>query len=105
MVSALGTFAKLPGLFTWNCLAGDCCERFRDAIIGPFPGDVGYVAMYSRSDGVVDWHSCLDEAAQLVEVGSSHCGMSVNAQVYRELGFALASFAEPSAETGWAQAA
>lgn len=104
VVSALGTLGKLPGLFTLRCLRGDCCHDFRDAIIGPFPSDVGYVAMYSRSDGVVDWHSCLDEAAQLVEVGSSHCGMSVNAQVYRELGFALAAFGTPDA-AGWAQAA
>jgi pimeloyl-ACP methyl ester carboxylesterase len=104
VVSALGTFAKVPGLLSWRCLRGDCCESFREAIIGAFPSDVGYVAMYSRSDGVVDWHSCLDEAAQLVEVGSSHCGMSVSAQVYRELGFALAAFGKADAP-GWAQAA
>ena len=62
--------------------------------------------MYSRSDGVVDWHSCLDESAQLVEVGASHCGMSVSAQVYRELGFALAAFGAPAdGADGWAQAA
>ena len=61
--------------------------------------------MYSRSDGVVDWHSCLDESAQLVEVGASHCGMSVNAQVYRELGFALAAFGAAADGAGWAQAA
>ena len=103
VVSALGTFAKVPGLFTWNCLRGLCCERFRDSITGAFPEDVGYVAMYSRSDGVVDWRSCLDAAAQLVEVESSHCGMSVSAQVYREVGFALASFAAD--DTVWAQAA
>jgi triacylglycerol lipase len=103
VVSALGTFAKLPGLFRWTCLRGDCCKSFRDAVVGPFPDGVGYVAMYSRSDGVVDWHSCLDEAAQLVEVNSSHCGMSVSAQVYRELGFALAAFAPGDAV--WAQAA
>ena len=105
VVSALGTFAKVPGCFSWRCLRGDCCEDFRGAITGPFPGDVGYVAMYSRSDGVVDWHSCLDEAAQLVEVESSHCGMSVSAQVYRELGFALAAFCETDDAAGWAQAA
>jgi len=105
VVSALGTFAKLPGLFSWSCLRGDCCETFRDAITGPFPEDIGYVAMYSRSDGVVDWRSCLDEAAQLVEVESSHCGMSVSAQVYREVGFALAAFGAACDAVGWAQAA
>jgi len=104
VVSALGS-ARIPGLFKWSCLRGDCCEDFRAALTGAFPGDVGYVAMYSRSDGVVDWHSCLDESAQLVEVGASHCGMSVNAQVYRELGFALAAFGAAADGAGWAQAA
>jgi pimeloyl-ACP methyl ester carboxylesterase len=102
LVSALGT-AKVPGLFSLRCLRGDCCHGFRGAITGEFPSEIGYVAMYSRTDGVVDWHSCLDEAAQLVEVESSHCGMSVCAQVYREVGFALASFAADDAV--WAQAA
>jgi len=104
-VSALGTLARLPGLFSWTCLRGGCCEEFREALLDRFPHEIGYVAMYSRSDGVVDWHSCLDEAAQLVEVESSHCGMAVSAQVYREVGFALAAFGSGSDAAGWAQAA
>ena len=104
IVSALGS-GGVPGMFSWRCLKGDCCERFRGAITGAFPADIPYVAMYSRSDGIVDWHACLDRAAQLVEVHTSHCGMGVSAEVYRELGFALASFAEPGADDGWAQAA
>src|SRR5215210_2379857 len=94
LVSALGS----------ACVRGDCCEGFRGAISGEFPGHIPYVGMYSRSDGVVDWHSCLDPAAQLVEVSASHCGMSVSAQVYREVGFALGSFAA-SSDAGWAEAA
>ncbi len=102
LVSALGS-ARVPGFFSVRCLRGDCCHEFRGSITGPFPERVGYVAMYSRSDGVVDWHSCLDEAAQLVEVGASHCGMSVSARVYREVGFALGAFG--AADSDWAQAA
>jgi hypothetical protein len=41
--------------------------------------------VYSRRDGVIDWHACLDPAADAVEVESSHCGMAVNAAVYRAL--------------------
>jgi pimeloyl-ACP methyl ester carboxylesterase len=104
LVSALGS-ARLPGLFTWRCLKGECCEHFRDAITAPFPHHIPYVAMYSRSDGIVDWRSCLDPAAELVEVRSSHCGMAVSTQVYEELAFALGASAEPSADGGWAQAA
>jgi pimeloyl-ACP methyl ester carboxylesterase len=103
LVSALGS-AHFPGMFRWSCLRGDCCEKFREAISGEFPEGVPYVAMYSKTDGVVDWHACLDPAAELVEVGGSHCGMSVSAPVYRELAFALGTFAAP--ESGaWAQAA
>src|SRR5215216_5661383 len=41
VVSALGT-ARVPGLFSWRCLRGDCCEDFREAITAPFPGDIPY---------------------------------------------------------------
>ena len=103
LVSALGS-ARVPGLLTWRCLRGDCCEHFRGAITGAFPADIPYIAMYSRTDGIVDWRSCLDTAAELVEVRASHCGMAANAAVYEELGFALGAFAEP-ASSAWAEAA
>jgi triacylglycerol lipase len=92
LVSALGT-ARVPGLFSWNCLRGKCCERFRSALAGPFPDDVGYVAVYSKSDGIVNWKSCLDpQADELVEVRASHCGMSVNAQAFLAVANALGRF-------------
>ena len=93
VVSALGTFAKVPGLFSWRCLRGDCCERFRGAISGEFPAEVPYVAVYSRSDGIVDWRACLDPAADLVDVGTSHCGMALSSGAYEQVARALASFA------------
>jgi triacylglycerol lipase len=92
VVGALGT-ARVPGMFSVHCLRGTCCERFRAALAGPFPEDVGYVAIYSRSDGVVDWRSCADPAADdLVEVAGSHCGMGVNAQAFLAVAGAFARF-------------
>jgi pimeloyl-ACP methyl ester carboxylesterase len=92
LVSALGT-ARLPGMFRVSCLRGACCEDFRSAMAGAFPREVGYVAVYSRSDGVVDWRSCLDpEADDQVEVRASHCGMGVNAQAFLAVANALARF-------------
>ena len=92
MVSALGT-ARVPGMFSWSCLRGKCCARFRTALAGPFPDDVGYVAIYSKSDGIVNWRSCLDpEADELVEVHASHCGMGVNAQAFLAVANALSRF-------------
>ena len=102
-VAALGA-GRMPGMLSWRCLRGDCCEPFREALTRPFPPEVGYISLYSRSDGVVDWHSCLDPAADCVEVHSSHCGMSVNAEVYRAVAHALHRFSAAGAG-GLAQAA
>jgi hypothetical protein len=57
-----------------------------------FPSSVGYMSIYSRSDGIVDWHSCLDPAADHVEIQASHCGMAVSRQAYRATAEALERF-------------
>ena len=104
MVATLGGSRALPGLLSWRCLRGACCERFRAALAGPFPAEVGYVSLYSRSDGIVDWRSCLDpDADTLLEVHGSHCGMSLNAEVYHAIARALGSFAARG--DAWPQAA
>jgi hypothetical protein len=60
---------------------------------------VGFVSVYSRSDGIVDWRACLDPAAQHVEVAASHIGMAVNPDVYRVLAEALDA-GRPAQRTG-----
>jgi triacylglycerol lipase len=53
------------------------------------------VSVYSKSDGIVDWRSCLDpDATELVEIGASHCGMAVSRSAWRALAGALESFRE-----------
>jgi len=101
-VGALGT-GKFPGMFRVSCLRGPCCERFRADLVGEFPPEVGYTALYSKTDGVVDWRACLDPAAEQIEVRASHLGMGMNPQVYAEVGNALARFADEGHM--WAQAA
>jgi pimeloyl-ACP methyl ester carboxylesterase len=59
----------------------------------PFPKDVPFTSIYSRTDGVVDWLSCLDPAAEPVEVQSSHVGMAVHPAVFRVVGERLATMA------------
>jgi triacylglycerol lipase len=103
VVAMLGTSGR-AGLLSWRCLRGDCCARFREALAGPLPPEVGYVSLYSRSDGIVDWRSCLDPAAErCIEVDSSHCGMSVSPDVYRAIAGALHGFA--ARDDAWPQAA
>jgi hypothetical protein len=93
-VTAVGVFGTLgvPGLFGKGCGDGACCAEARAQSTAPFPRGVGFVSVYSRSDGIVDWRACLDPGAKHVEVRASHIGMSVNAEVYRAIAVAL----EPS---------
>jgi triacylglycerol lipase len=97
LVGALGT-GRVPGLFSMSCLRGACCEPFRTDLLQPFPPDVRYVAVYSRTDGIVDWRACLDGAAdELVEIHASHCGMAVSPGAYEQVARALAGFDVPLA--------
>jgi hypothetical protein len=72
-----------------SCKDGDCCEEFRTELAAPLPAHVRATAIYSYSDAIVDWQACVDPHAQPVAVDSSHCGMSVNVNVYRVLDRAL----------------
>jgi triacylglycerol lipase len=96
LVAALGTL-RVPGLFSHACGDGECCAASRDLAARDFPEGVGFVSVYSRSDGIVDWRSCLHPAASNVHVGASHCGMAVNADVYRVIARSLAGFAAAEA--------
>ena len=92
VLAALGS-GRVPGLISWSCLRGECCAHFREALDGPLPPGVGYVAVYSRSDGIVDWRACSDPHADAcVEVRASHCGMGMNAGAYRAIARALERF-------------
>jgi triacylglycerol lipase len=94
MVAVLGS-GHVPGCLSINCLRGHCCEPFRTALEGRFPAGVTWTAVYSRSDGIVDWRACVDpQASECVEVRASHIGMALNGSVYREVARALA---EPGA--------
>lgn len=95
-LGALGTVG-VPGLMKHSCIRGDCCTEFWEHHRGPFPKDVGFVSVYSRSDGIVKWRSCLDPSAEHVEVSASHCGMAVHGETYRAVGDALGSFGRKKA--------
>lgn len=88
-VALLGSL-RVPRLLSYSCRWGGCCAAAREQATAPFPDGVGFVAVHSRSDGVVDWRTCLDPAARQVEVRSSHLGMAVNGRVFRVVAEALA---------------
>ena len=101
-VSFVGRLGSLgtPGLFRRECLTGDCCTEIRDAAERPLPERVGFVSIYSRSDGVVDWHSCLDPRARPVEISSSHVGMAVSAAAYARGGRGAGQLRPPAQARG-----
>lgn len=96
-VSRLGSLGA-PGLFKRSCLEGDCCSTFWEELGAPLASDTGFVSIYSRSDGIVDWRACLDPAAdELIEISSSHIGMAVSPAAWRAVAKALERFRKAEA--------
>jgi pimeloyl-ACP methyl ester carboxylesterase len=76
-----------------GCLTPECACGFARDFAAPLRADrVRFTSVYSKSDGVVRWRSCLDPAAKHVEVHASHCGMAVNPGAYRAMATALDRF-------------
>jgi triacylglycerol lipase len=90
-VSRLGSLGA-PRLFRRSCVDGDCCTTFWDDLAARLPRGVGFVSVYSRTDGIVDWRACLAPGAEHVEVGSSHIGMAINPSAWRAVAAALERF-------------
>jgi pimeloyl-ACP methyl ester carboxylesterase len=83
-VGMLGTIG-VPGMFSLSCLRGDCCARTVEAVTASFPEHIRFISVYSRSDEVVRWKSCLDLAAIQMEVETSHVGMGMSRDVWSAL--------------------
>jgi len=77
---------KEKGCLTESCACGIKIEER----IAPVPTTV----VYSRTDGIAHWESCVDPTGsphvENLEVMSSHCGMAVNPDVYRIIADKLA---------------
>ena len=80
-----------------DCYTGYCECPFVAAVRSTFPEDVPQLAIFTRTDGVVDWRfSRHADPALNAEVRGTHCGLVFNAQVYRRLG----SFLRRTAASG-----
>ena len=90
-VAGLGSLGA-PGFFKRSCLADECCASFWADLPEPMPSGVGLVSVYSKTDGIVDWRSCLDPHAEQVEIDASHCGMAVSPAAWRAVAAALRGF-------------
>jgi len=73
-----------------GCLAAGCSCAPSRAFHMAVPDEVRMTSIYSRSDGVVRWSSCVADYADCVEVPGSHLGMAFSRHAYRAVAHALA---------------
>ncbi|WP_372728351.1 esterase/lipase family protein [Nocardioides sp.] len=73
--------AGVPGLMSEECVAGECARQSFDESQQPVPNGVGFTAIYSKRDGIVDWRACIDPQARPIEVTTSHLGMAFDPRV------------------------
>lgn len=83
------TRAGFGGLMSEDCIAGACARASFDESHAPLAPEVGFTAIYSRRDGIVDWRACIDPAAIAVEVTASHIGMALDPRVFDQVHLAL----------------
>jgi pimeloyl-ACP methyl ester carboxylesterase len=66
-----------------ECYTGHCTCNFIDSLRRDTPPSVAVTAIYTRSDGVVDWRNCMTGDAEIdCEVPGTHMGMAFNPSVY-----------------------
>jgi triacylglycerol lipase len=73
--------AGVPGLMSEECVGGACARQSFGESRAALPAGVGFTAIYSRRDGIVDWKACVDPLAVPVEVSASHLGMAWDPRV------------------------
>ena len=67
-----------------ECFTGRCDCQTVKAWDTCFPKDISQTAVYTETDGIVDWQVCVDnDAANNFKVAGTHVGLVVNPQVYR----------------------
>ena len=89
--------AGVPGLMSQECVGGSCAEQSFSESRQPLAPDVGFTAIYSKRDGIVDWRACVDPLAEPVEVRASHLGMAFDPRVIDSVSSALARVGDGSA--------
>ena len=76
------TRAGFGGLMSEDCVAGECARTSFEDMQRPLDPDLGFTAIYSKRDGIVDWKACIDPAAEAMEVPTSHLGMAFDPVVF-----------------------
>ena len=70
-----------------QCFTGFCTCPAVMALQKELPAAVQHCAIYTRTDGIVDWRACIhDDPLYNAEVSGTHIGLVFNQQVYRLIG-------------------
>jgi pimeloyl-ACP methyl ester carboxylesterase len=70
-----------------TCYTGRCTCSFLSSLRRDFPEGILQTAIYSKSDGMVDWRFCITgDPANDVEVSGTHIGLAFNPQAYMVIG-------------------
>ncbi|HJQ24493.1 MAG TPA: alpha/beta fold hydrolase [Blastocatellia bacterium] len=73
------------------CFTGYCDCDAVNALQTPCPHAIPHTAVYTKTDGIVDWRVCInDDAASNVEVNGTHIGLVFNPTVYELIARRLA---------------
>lgn len=73
-----------------QCGTDQCSCSFGEAVDSSFPRGVRLSSLYTRTDEVVDWRTCITNEGDNYEVQGGHASMAVNPEVYRVLAVILA---------------
>jgi triacylglycerol lipase len=65
-------------------------------VSAPLPAGVGFTAVFSIRDEIVDWRTCVDPQGDNYQVSGRHLGLVVNREVYRVMAGILGSL-QPAA--------
>lgn len=83
---------KHNGAVLPECLTGYCTCEFVEGLRRVLPSSIAQTAIYTRSDGFVDWRHCITgDPAIDVEVPGTHIGLAFNVAVYSVLAQRLAA--------------
>jgi len=79
-----------PGVLP-DCYTGACTCAFLESLRRKFPKSVSQTAIYTKSDGILDWHVCrTGDPAVDFEVSATHMGLAFNPLVYSLVAHRLA---------------
>lgn len=68
-----------------DCFTDSCACGFLCTMNNSFPKSIPHTAVYTKTDGVVDWQVCLNGDDSDIEVTGTHVGLAWNPQVFRAI--------------------